>query len=78
MVSVWFFEVSCQSYVHFSHCVACDSRWYTMLFVRHCPLRGHCSFFLQLHSLTCSVAGVDVLFERTVSLCDVMMDLWIS
>ena len=34
--------------------------WYTMLFVRHCPSRGHCSFFLQLHSLICSVAGVDV------------------
>ena len=33
---------------------------YTMLFARHCPSRGHCSFFLQLHSLTCSVAGVDV------------------
>ena len=34
--------------------------WYTMWFVRHCPSRGPCSFFLQLHSLKCSVAGVDV------------------
>ena len=34
--------------------------WYTMLFARHCPSRGHCAFFLQLHSLTCSVTGVDV------------------
>ena len=33
---------------------------YTMLFARHCPSRGHCSFFLHLHSSTCSVAGVDV------------------
>ena len=26
MVSVSFFEVSCQSYVRFSRCVGCDSR----------------------------------------------------
>ena len=26
MVSVSFLEVSCQSYVRFSHCVGCDSR----------------------------------------------------
>ena len=26
MVSVSFFEVSCQSYVRFSRCVACDGR----------------------------------------------------
>ena len=24
--------------------------WYTMLFVRRCPSRRHCSFLLQLHS----------------------------
>ena len=34
--------------------------WYAMLFIRHCPSRGHYSLFLQLHSLTSSVAGVDV------------------
>ena len=50
--------------------VAC----YTMRCVRHCPPRGHWSFFLQLYSFTGSAADVDVQLKRTVLLCDAMMD----
>ena len=57
MVSVSFFEVTCQSYVRFSRCVACDI---CNVVCKALSFEGHCSFFLQLHSLTCSVAGVEV------------------
>jgi len=57
VVSVSFFEVTCQSYVRFSRCVACDI---CNVVCKALSFEGHCSFFLQLHSLTCSVAGVEV------------------
>ena len=58
--------------------------WYTMLYVRYCPSRGHWYFFLQLHSFTYSAAGVDVQLERIVLLCDAIIDFvfgmqeWVS
>ena len=54
--------------------VAC----YTMWFVRYCTSRGHRSFFLQLHSFTGSAADVDMHWERTVLLCDAMMDFMLG
>ena len=61
MISVLFLEVSHQSYISFSRCAGCYSR--LVLYIVVCKafyFEGHCSFFLQLHSLRGSAARVQM------------------
>ena len=60
MVSVSFFEVSCQSYVRFSGCVACDSRLIYNVVCKVLSFEGALFFLSAVVSLTCSMAGIDV------------------
>ena len=41
-----------------------------MFFARHCPSRRHCSFFLQLQSLTFSAAGYVIWGDCLIMWCD--------
>ena len=44
MISISFFEVSCQSYVSLVVMPVVTVAWYTMLFARHCPSRRALAF----------------------------------
>ena len=56
MVSVSFFEVSCQSYVRFSRCDGCDSRFVYNVVCKVLSFEG-ALFFL---SAVAFLGGVDV------------------